>query len=325
MHSWEGDPNQQPTREYGRVGPGSDLSPDRSIDPASASWRILFAVIAGIVLAALVAAASARGLLPSVAQFLSMRGKTQPAPPRAVLSTQDLAQLDQESPQNQAQLLLDRAVNHHDGAIDQIQSKVPDWQGKIRLTPKLNSLITSAFDSSDLRVRSAAIDIDLAALNVARTPETVERLSRKADSAAQSQRVWALWELGLLANRGVEKQRVLKMLINQLQDPNEEVRHWAVEGLAYVGTDDTIVPLLHAFRDDPSPVVRERAASGLAHSGMLTPEQRHTAIPKLLDYAEDASLDAQSHVWIYQALHDITGQSLPNESKAWRMWYYSTI
>src|SRR5947208_10335024 len=103
MHSWEGDPNQQPTREYGRVGPGCDLSPDRSIDPASASWRILFAVIAGIVLAALVAAASARGLLPSVAQFLSMRGKTQPVP-RAVLSTQNLAQLDQESPQNQAQL-----------------------------------------------------------------------------------------------------------------------------------------------------------------------------------------------------------------------------
>src|SRR5919206_171809 len=33
MHSWEGDPNQPATREYGKVGPGSDLTPDRSIDP----------------------------------------------------------------------------------------------------------------------------------------------------------------------------------------------------------------------------------------------------------------------------------------------------
>jgi HEAT repeat protein len=304
------------------VGPGSDLSPDRSIDPGAASWRILFAVIAGIVLAALVAAASARGMLPSIAQLL--RGNT-PSVPRVVLPAQELIHLEQESPQNQAQILLDRAVNHHEDAIDQIQSRVPGWQGRIRLTPKLNSLINSAFDSSDLRVRSAAIDVDLAALNVARTPESVDRLSTEAESGAQSQRVWALWELGLLANRGVEKERALKLLMSHLQDPNEEVRHWAVEGLAYVGTDDTIVPLLHAFHDDPSPLVRERAASSLAHSGMLTPEQRRTAIPKLLDYAEDASLDVPSHVWIYQALHDISGQTLPNESKAWRKWYYSTI
>jgi hypothetical protein len=325
MHSWEGDPNQPATREYGKVAPGSDLTPDRSIDPQAASWRILLAVIAGIVLAALVATVSARGMLPSIAQFLTMRGKTQPVPHDTVLSTQELAQLEQGSPQDQAHLLLERAVNHHEGAVDQIQSRAPRWRGKIQLTPKLNSLISRAFDSSDLQVRSAAIDVDLAALNVARTAGTVERLTREAESGAPAQRVWALWELGLLANRGVEKQRVLKTLMNHLQDGDDEVRHWAVEGLAYVGTDDTIVPLLHAFHDDPSPVVRERAASSLAHSGMLTPEQRRTAIPKLLDYAEDASLDAQSHAWIYKVLHEISGQTLPNEPKEWRKWYYTTI
>jgi hypothetical protein len=307
------------------VGPGSDLTPDRSIDPQAASWRILFAVIAGIVLAGLVAAGSARGTLPALAKFLRLRGNTKTTTsPHLAPSGRDFEQLDRESPQNQAQLLLDRAVSHHPGATDQIQSRLPGWQGKLRLTPRLNSLITSAFDSNDLQVRAAAIDIDLAALNVARTSETVARLSRDAESGSQSQRVWALWELGLLGNRGVEREQVLRTLIGHLQDPNEEVRHWAVEGLAYVGTDDTIVPLLQAFHD-PSSVVRERAASSLAHSGMLTPEQRRTAIPKLLDYAEDTSLDAQSHVWIYQALHDITGQSLPNEPKEWRKWYYSTI
>ena len=325
MHSWEGDPNQPATREYGKVGPGSDLTPDRSIDPQAGSWRILFAIIAGVVLAAIVATASATGVLPSIAQLLNKRHQAQPAAHRAMLSGQELAQLDQETPQNQAQILLDRAVSHHEGAIDQIQSRVRGWQGKVQLTPKLNSLITRAFDSSDLRVRAAAIDVDLAALNVARTPESVERLSRQAESGTLEQRVWALWELGLLGNRSVERERALKVLMSHLQDPNEEVRHWAIEGLAYVGTDDTIVPLLHAFHDDPSPMVRERAASSLAHSGMLTPEQRRTAIPKLLDYAEDASIDAQSRAWIYKALHEISGQTLPNEPKEWRKWYYTTI
>src|SRR5919206_1462055 len=98
MHSWEGDPNQPATREYGKVGPGSDLTPDRSIDPHAGSWRILFAVIAGVVLAAVVATASARGMLPSIGQLLNKRDQAQRTPHRAVLSSQELAQLQQETP-----------------------------------------------------------------------------------------------------------------------------------------------------------------------------------------------------------------------------------
>ena len=103
-------------------------------------------------------------------------------------------------------------------------------------------------------------------------------------------------------------------MVSQLQDPDPEVRHWAVEGLAYLGTNETIAPLLQAFHDDPSPMVRERAACSLAQSGMLTQEQRHSVIPHLLDYADDASLDTQTHGWVYQALRDITGQTLPNDT-----------
>ena len=113
-------------------------------------------------------------------------------------------------------------------------------------------------------------------------------------------------------------------MVSQLQDSDPEVRHWAVEGLAYLGTNETIAPLLQAFHDDPSPMVRERAACSLAQSGMLTQEQRHSVIPHLLDYADDASLDAQTHDWVYQALRDITGKNLPNDSSSWRSWYSST-
>jgi hypothetical protein len=54
---------------------------------------------------------------------------------------------------------------------------------------------------------------------------------------------------------------------------------------------------------------------------MLTQEQRLTAVPRLLNYTDDSSLDAQTHAWAFQALTDITGQRLPNDSAAWRNWY----
>jgi hypothetical protein len=57
---------------------------------------------------------------------------------------------------------------------------------------------------------------------------------------------------------------------------------------------------------------------------MYTREQRFTAVPQLLSYSDDPSLDAQTHAWAFQALHDITRQHLPNDSSAWRSWYKST-
>ena len=173
-------------------------------------------------------------------------------------------------------------------------------------------------------LRAAAIEVDLSAMNVPKTADTMESLIRQAESGPQSQRIWALWTLGLLGNRGVAPERASQVLVGQLQDSNPEIRHWAVEGLAYLGINETIAPLLQIFHDDPSPMVRERAACSLAQSGMLTQEQRRSVIPQLLNYADDASLDAQTHTWVYHALRDITGQNLPNESAAWRSWYSST-
>ena len=60
MHSWEGDPRPEPAPEYGTIRPGSDLKLDQSIDPQSGSWRVLFAVAAGILLAAFFATGNAR-------------------------------------------------------------------------------------------------------------------------------------------------------------------------------------------------------------------------------------------------------------------------
>ena len=271
-----------------------------------------------------VATGTVRAALEQVAQFLSITGKPKAASP-AVLSEHETERLDQSSPQAQAQLLLERAINHYDGATDQIAGRVDRWHGHLKMTPSLNSLFTTALNSNDLRVRAAAIEIDLAALNLSKDSATVDRLVAEADSGDQKTQVWALWTLGLLGNRGVEPERVSQILMAHIHDSNQNVRYWAVEGLAYLGTDEVIPVLLQIFHDDPSPTIRERAACGLAQSGMLSEQQRRTAIPQLLDFADDSSLDGQTHSWVYQALRDITGQTLPNDPAAWRNWYTSHL
>jgi HEAT repeat protein len=122
----------------------------------------------------------------------------------------------------------------------------------------------------------------------------------------------------------LQRERITDLLIAHLADSDIDSRHWAAEGLSYVGTDAAIAPLLKTMRDDPSPVVRERAACALAQSGMFTNQQRRTTIPTLLSYAEDPSLDAQTHAWTYHALRDITAQHLSDDAAAWRRWYDST-
>jgi hypothetical protein len=319
MHSWEGDPRPEPAPEYGTIRPKPSFKLDQSIDPKSGSWRVLFAVAAGILLAAFVATGNARAAVDGISKFLHLQGKTESAP--SVLSDHELERLDSQNPQQQAETLLEHAINHSEGANDQIARRIEGWWGKIKFTPKFNSLIMTALNSNDMKVRASGIELDLAAMGAIKSPATVERLAHQAESGPRSQRIWALWEMGLLGNRGVEPERVNELLVGQLGDPDPEVRHWAVEGLAYLGTNETINPLLHTFRSDSSAMVRERAGCSLAQSGMLTAEQRRSAIPQLMDFADDSSLDPQTHGWVYQALRDITGQTLPNDSASWRSWY----
>ena len=151
--------------------------------------------------------------------------------------------------------------------------------------------------------------------------KSLDYVLRWVDSSDQTYKLWALWSLGLLANRGVEPDRVVQSLATHLKDSDEESRRWAVEGLALTGVGEAIPLLLQTMHDDPSPRVRERAACGVGESGMFTPEQRRGAIPKLISYTDDPALDAQTHGWAFQALADITHQHLPKESAAWRSWY----
>jgi HEAT repeat protein len=163
--------------------------------------------------------------------------------------------------------------------------------------------------------------MNVAARGLEKSPATIDRLEAAARQGAQGPRVNALWDIALLGNRGIAPHRAYELLMQAVADPNENIRYWAVEGLAYLGTDQVIEPLLAVFHDDRSATIRERAACGLAQSGMLDEHQRRLAVPRLLDYAEDYALDPQTRGWVFQALRDITGQTLPADPSAWRVWF----
>ncbi|HKB99551.1 MAG TPA: HEAT repeat domain-containing protein [Terriglobales bacterium] len=314
-----------------------DANPDPRMEPAPPPendprvagngrprrWLVVAAAVGGIMAGTLLmGTGSARAAWQEIAQLLSLHGKPEPASAN-VLSEHEIEVLDQMAPQNQAQLLLERSINHYHGANDQIAQRVDRWRGKIKLDQKLNSLFMTGLNSDDLRVRAAAIEIDLACRNLEKSVATVDRLEHDARYGEQGARANALWDIALLANRGIEPGRAGEILLASVHDQNVNIRYWAVEGLAYLGTDETIAPLLQVFHDDPSPMIRERAACGLAQSGMLSEKQRRSAVPQLLDFAADPSLDPETRKWVFQALRDITGQSLPHDPVAWRNWYDS--
>lgn len=248
--------------------------------------------------------------------------QSSPTPSSAnVLSEHEISQLDSMSPQSQAELLLERSINHFTGANLQIESRVSSWRGRITLDDRLNGLFVTAINAGDLAVRVAGIEVDIAARNLVKDSSTVDRLEQAARFGEQGPRVNAMWDLALIGNRGVDQQRIADILLASIADPNQNIRYWAVEGLSYLAVDRAIGPLLDVFHDDPSATIRERAACGLAQSGMFTAAQRRSAVPRLLDFAGDGALDADTHTWVFQALRDITGQTLPHDVNAWREWF----
>ena len=282
--------------------------------------RLIGVIIAGAILVYTVAFGASPGRQQvQTGDQLPVPGKVVPAD-HGKLSEHNIEWLQTQPAQVQAEFLLGAAVNHDQGATDFIAKRVDSWRGKIHKSQRLDDLEMTALYSNDLRVRAAAIEVNLAFSSLAKDDETALRLIDSAEKNPGN-RPWAAWELGMLANRGVQQDRIHELLATWIHDPDQQTRFWAVEGLAHIGTDVTIKDFLDVFRNDPSLDVRERAGCSLAKSGMLTREQRVKAVPGLLELTDDPSLDLTTRSWTYQALREITGASLPNDPATWRNWY----
>ena len=256
---------------------------------------------------------------PQSGENLAVPGRPVPAD-RGNLSEHNIEWLETQPPQVQMEFLLGAAVNHDIGATNLIAGMVDGWRGKLKASDRWETLQDTALYSNDLRVRAAAIEVNLAVRQIPKTDEEADQLIETAHKLPDSRPYFA-WELGMLANRGVRTGRIHELLAEWIHDPNQQVRFWAVEGLAHLGTDDTIKNFLDVFRNEPSLEVKERAGCSLAKSGMLTREQRMKAVPGLIDLGDDPSLDATTRNWVYQALREITGVNIGNDAAQWRNWY----
>jgi len=224
------------------------------------------------------------------------------------------------APQQQAEHLLELAIKQPDLSLSLIHRNLTSWRGRLEDSDRLFRLVLQALNSEDPRVRVAAVEIDLAANNLAKSPGSVEKLQRQIQSGTE-ERFMALWRLGALGNRGVEPTEAFHTLKLYAHHRNQEMRFWAVEGLAMLGNDKAIDELLDLLAHDRAAQIRQRAANGLSQSGLLTGEQRLTAVPQLLNFLDDDSLDATTQNLVYTALEAITGASFGKNAGAWRDWW----
>jgi HEAT repeat protein len=271
----------------------------------------------GLLMAATFAVAG-QGLVSKLEVLLQLSGIPVPAS-CAVLSEHELEEINAMPPQDQAMRLVERTINHYSGAGEEIEKRADGWIGEVHSTPELTKLTDVAYFSSDLRVRAAAIEVWRVEAGFRKTPETVQQI---IDSAAGNpeKRYFFASHLGILGNRGVERQRVFDTLELWVRDPDSNVRAAAINGLALLGTENTIPLLLTVFHDDPSHDLRERAACNLADSGMLSREQRKLAVPELVRFSQDPNLDATTKKWVYQALREITEKNISDNPSAWASW-----
>jgi len=292
-----------------------------SVEPVSRRGRL---VVLGIALIVLATVAARADVLQKVWEVLTGHEIEVVGAPVAAtapkLSEHNIEWVREQPPQEQAEFLLGSAIRYEQGATDLIAELIDGWRGQLSRTEKWEFLTQTALYSSDLRVRAAAIEVDLAVNNIAIDDFSADWLIAKA-AESEENRAWCVWTLGMLANRGIQVERIFDVLVEYTYDPVADTRLWAVEGLAHIGTDETIPEFIRVLGTDPDLQVRERAGCSLAKSGMLARAQRMKAVPGLIDLADDPNLEGAPLRWVYQALREITDVPLPDDPSEWRYWH----
>src|SRR3989442_5790818 len=73
----------------------------------------------------------------------------------------DLEAISHLAPQQQAERLLELAIHRPDQSLGLIHKNLDSWRGHLEDTDQLFHLVLAALNSDDLRVRVAAVEIDI--------------------------------------------------------------------------------------------------------------------------------------------------------------------
>jgi HEAT repeats len=236
------------------------------------------------------------------------------------LTDDDVQRLQTLPDQAQAEELLERAIQHDPRALEMFEQNIGVWRNLQRST-RMNDLERRSCFSTDLRVRYANADLNLAIDGVSKTEQSADQLIAQAQ-ADPAHRPFSVYHMGMLAGRGVAYDRIYPILVDYARNDNDpHVRQWAVEGMRYLGTDDALAELFASFTHDSSDEVRNRAGCNVSDCGNFMRKQRLQMVPKLIETAADPQISPQMRSWTFLALHEITDQNLPADAPAWRDWY----
>ncbi len=222
--------------------------------------------------------------------------------------------------QAQAEELLDRAIQHDPRALELFEQNIAAWHDLTR-TARMNQFERRSSYSTDLRVRYANADLNLAIDGLPKTNSSADQLIAQAQ-ADPAHRAYSVYHIGMLAGRGVDYDRIYPILASYAKtDADPQVRQWAVEGMRYLGTDEALDQLFDSFTHDPSDAVRDRAACNVSDCGNFMRKQRMRLVPKLIELAADPQTTPKMRNWTFMALQEITDQTLPADASAWQDWY----
>src|SRR5258706_8334978 len=107
---------------------------------------------------------------PSQASTAKLSSALVPASESGAASS-DLEAISHLAPQEQAERLLVLAIHRPDQSLGLIHKNLDSWRGHLRDTDRLFHLVLAALDSDDPRVRVAAVEIDLVANNLKKSPQ----------------------------------------------------------------------------------------------------------------------------------------------------------
>jgi hypothetical protein len=222
-------------------------------------------------------------------------------------------------PQQRAERALELAINRYAGAAEYVMATAQSWRGQIAPSTQLTALITTAMNAPRLEIRMAAYELHLAQYDLDKTPQEVDRLLERLRADREGTGPWALWNIAVIGARGVDRERIFNELLLATREPDETQRRWAVDSLAKFGGVEIVAPLLELAARDTSALVQERAFCGLAMSATLHMAERYTAVPGLLQIAENPQSNKQTRAWSFQALREISGlYQVADETPAWR-------
>jgi HEAT repeats len=239
----------------------------------------------------------------------------------SALTDADVQRLRGMPEQVQAEELLERAIRHDSRALELFEQNIGIWLGDIKLTERIKQLEWRSRFSTDLRVRYANADLNLAMDGWSKSDNSIDLLMARAESDP-GYRQAAVYFMGMMAGRGVGYTRIYPVLVEYARrNPDANVRQWAVEGMRYLGTDEALDVLFESFTQDPSDAVRDRAGCNISDCGNFMRRQRMRMVPKFIELVEDPQTTQVMRSWSFLALHEITDENLPADASAWRGWY----